>query len=191
MRGLIEIVPHRPAWPEEFRLLGARLRKTLGERALAIHHIGSTAVPGLDAKDVVDLQVTLSSLDGLPAAALAGSGFGEIKLRDDHCPPGRTLPAAELAKLFANNDSLCRAANLHLRVRGRFNQRYPLLCRDYLRSHPQAAAAYAEVKRQLARRFPDDAGSYYAVKDPVFDILMEGAEAWAAATGWSEPPSDA
>ncbi len=186
---MIEIVPYRLEWPGEFLALAQSLRQAFGEKALAIHHIGSTSVPGLDAKDIMDLQVTLASLEPSVDDDLARAGFGNAPLRIDHCPPGRTLPPSELEKRFTNSQG--RAANLHLRVRGRFNQRYPLLCRDYLRSHPFAAAAYAEIKRQLAQRFPDDAESYYAIKDPVFDVLMEGAEAWAKATQWSEPASDA
>ena len=84
-----------------------------------------------------------------------------------------------------------RSANLHIRARDRFNQRYPLLCRDYLRAHPDAAAAYAEIKRQLARRFADDADAYYDIKDPVFDVIMAGAREWAERTAWQEPASDA
>ena len=72
---------------------------------------------------------------------------------------------------------------MHVREDGRFNQRYPLLCRDYLRATPAAAAAYVEVKRPLAARFPDDRETYADVKDPVFDVLMAGAEAWARRHG--------
>ena len=80
--------------------------------------------------------------------------------------------------------------NCHIRQSGRFNQRYALLCRDYLRTHPTSASAYEEVKRQLARHFRDNAEAYYDVKDPVFDIIMEGAYAWADAIDWEPGPSD-
>jgi len=81
-------------------------------------------------------------------------------------------------------------ANVHVREKGRFNQRYPLLCRDYLREHPSAAAAYGAIKQQLARHFPNNADAYYDVKDSVFDLLMAGAVDWARSTKWSHPPSD-
>ena len=64
------------------------------------------------------------------------------------------------------------------------------LCRDFLRSHPVAAQAYAQVKQQLALRFPDDEDAYYDIKDPVFDIIVEGAEEWALRTNWIQPPGD-
>jgi GrpB-like predicted nucleotidyltransferase (UPF0157 family) len=75
-------------------------------------------------------------------------------------------------------------------VQGRFNQRYALLCRDYLRTHPGAANAYGAIKIALARLHPNDQDAYYDVKDPVFDVIMAGAEDWAAQTNWSVPPSD-
>ena len=67
-KNLIEIVPYDAGWPEEFRRVGMPLRAALGESALRLDHIGSTAVPGLAAKDVIDLQVTVATLD---AAALS------------------------------------------------------------------------------------------------------------------------
>jgi hypothetical protein len=89
-----------------------------------------------------------------------------------------------------NYNYSARPANLHVREAGRFNQRYPLLCRDYLRSHPMAAEAYGAIKRRLASFFPNDPDAYYAIKDPTLDLLMVGAEDWAISAGWSEPPSD-
>ncbi|MEI9993205.1 MAG: GrpB family protein [Rhizomicrobium sp.] len=182
---MIVIVPYRPEWPAEFRAIAERLRDAGGDAILAIHHIGSTAVPGLAAKDIIDIQITVAALDTL---RLPLPGFVRGAPVTDHCPPGLTLPPAELEKRFYKSEA--RPANVHVRVAGRFNQRYPLLCRDYLRTHRGAADAYGEIKRQLARLVPDDVEAYYDVKDPVFDIIMAGAEDWAASTGWTVPPGD-
>ncbi len=191
---MIEIVDYDSRWPDAFRAIGGRLREALGAAALRIDHIGSTAVPGLAAKDVIDVQVTVASFDEGVLEAVRAAGFqpaGHISA--DHCPPGMSLAPQELEKrLFAARGGRAgQAANVHVRIDGRFNQRYALLCRDYLRAHPRAAAAYGDVKRALARIVGDDAEAYYAVKDPVFDILMAGAEAWAASIGWRPGPSDA
>jgi GrpB-like predicted nucleotidyltransferase (UPF0157 family) len=184
----IVIVAPDPAWPSEFREIGLRLRAVLGESALRIDHIGSTAVPGLAAKDLIDIQVTVAHLDDV-IPALEGVGFIRRDKTQDHQPPGTSLPGVELEKrLFVEGHG--RRANVHIRLQGRFNQRYPLLCRDYLRTHPSAANAYAQIKRQLARYFPDDAEAYYDVKDPVFDLIMAGAEEWAQATNWQPGASD-
>ena len=67
----------------------------------------------------------------------------------------------------------------------------PLLFRDYLRAHPVAAGAYAQIKLQLARYGPEDWDHYYDIKDPVCDVIIAAAEDWARATGWAPGPSDA
>ncbi len=80
--------------------------------------------------------------------------------------------------------------NIHVRVEGRPNQRYALLFRDYLRGHSATAAAYGLVKVHLAKCVADNVEAYYDVKDPVCDIIMENANAWAAAIDWVPGPSD-
>lgn len=188
----LEIVPYREQWPTEFRTIGSRLRATLGEAAVAIHHIGSTSVPELAAKDVIDVQVTVARLDDALVTRLTDAGFVRWRgLVVDHRPPGMNVPEAELQKYLFHDPPSERRTNIHIREAGRFNQRYALLCRDYLRSHPLAAAAYGAVKLALARIVGDDMDAYYDVKDPVFDILMAGAEDWAAATDWRPGASDA
>lgn len=184
----IEIVQPQPEWAAEFTALRQTIMSVAPPGA-SIHHIGSTAVPDLPAKDVIDIQLTLDDLSQLDCAALEDLGFDWRRdLRTDHCPPGMTLPAPELTKLFFKSTG--RAANLHVRERGRFNQRYALLCRDYLRAHPRSVAAYTEIKRQLARRFANDVDAYYDIKDPVFDIIIDGANDWAQLTHWTIPHSD-
>lgn len=191
MTTTIEILPYRAAWPAAFAAEGARLRAALGPQALAIHHIGSTSVPGLAAKDVLDAQVTVADLADVATFhdALLALGYEHRPHLADHRPPGLEVPAAGLAKQVYR--SLDPRVNLHVRVEGAFNQRYALLFRDFLRAVPLAAHAYGEVKRQLARHFPADVDAYYDVKDPVCDALMAGACEWARATGWAPGPSDA
>jgi GrpB-like predicted nucleotidyltransferase (UPF0157 family) len=187
---VIELVEPDLTWGQQFEEIGRSLRSAFGARARRIDHIGSTAVPGLLAKDVIDVQVTVEAFDGV-GDVLAACGFVTLpELVSDHRPPGSDLPDEELVKQFAQT-AAPRPINLHVRLPGRFNQRYPLLCRDYLRSHPSAARAYGEVKRHLTRIVGDDIDAYYDVKDPVFDIIMTGAEAWAARSGWVPGPSDA
>jgi GrpB-like predicted nucleotidyltransferase (UPF0157 family) len=185
----IEIHPPNPAWPGEFAALKARLAAVIPAGSV-IHHIGSTAVPGLPAKDVIDIQVSVGSLDLVDADGIVALGFTQRIMtgRGDHCPPGLDLPDAELTKLFFRSTG--RRVHIHVREHGRFNQRFALLCRDFLRTHPVAAQAYAQVKQQLALRFPDNEDAYYDIKDPVFDIIVEGAEEWALRTNWIRPPGD-
>ncbi len=187
---MIQIVPYKASWPEEFAVVSAEVRTVLGDTALAVHHIGSTSVLGLAAKDVIDIQVTVADLNVPLKCLLENAGF---IYRDDiirnHAPPGMVLASEELTKRYFQRSE--RPVHLHVRASRRFNQRYALLCRDFLRTQPLARDAYAEVKRQLSRYFPDNAEAYYDVKDPVFDVLMAGAFVWADLNGWQLPPSDA
>ena len=189
----IEIVPYREAWPGEFREIAAPLRAALGDLALRIDHIGSTSVPGLPAKDIIDLQVSVAALEPEKplVEAFAGAGYAPAPgIIRDHQPPGDEQPEEEWRKLYFRPAGELSRIHVHVRVEGRANQRYPLLFRDYLRAHPAAAAAYAEVKRQLAAHDSEDWDLYYDVKDPVCDIIMAGAESWAATTAWTLGPSD-
>jgi GrpB-like predicted nucleotidyltransferase (UPF0157 family) len=183
----VAITSYRESWPAEFAQLAGGLRADFGDRALRIDHIGSTAVPGLPAKDVIDIQVTVARLAEVPATL---SGLQARPIVDDHPPPGFAGDPAELAKRFFRA-RVPRAVNVHVREAGRLNQRYPLLFRDYLRATPAAAEAYAAVKRVLAAHFADDVDTYSDVKDPVVDVVMAGAEAWACAAGWQPGPADA
>ncbi|NJK45081.1 MAG: GrpB family protein [Pleurocapsa sp. SU_196_0] len=189
----IEILEYQPRWQEEFRGISSRLREGLGDAASRIDHIGSTSVPGLAAKDVIDVQITVADLEH-PRLQPALEGLGltwRENITGDHLPPGMSLPASELEKRYARASAPQRVAHVHIRVEGRFNQRYALLCRDYLRSHAGTRDAYAEVKRQLARYFPNDVDAYYDIKDPAFDLFMSGAWEWAEFTNWQVGASDA
>ena len=73
--------------------------------------------------------------------------------------------------------------NLHVRLAGSPNERLALLFRDWFRAHPEAVPAYAAFQRSLAGAVPDDA-TYSDVKDPVVDLVITVAEAWATGTGW-------
>ena len=186
------IVDYRPDWPDEFAAIAADLRAALGALALRIDHIGSTAVPGLPAKDRIDVQVSVADVaDPRVTAALVRLGYTPVPaITADHQPPGADGAGAAWAKRFFRPPAGQRPTNLHVRGAGRANQRYALLFRDYLRAHPAAAAAYAETKRRLAAYHADDRDAYTLIKDPVCDLIMVAAEAWAVATGWQPGPSD-
>lgn len=181
----IVITPYNPEWPQEFARLAAALKEALGVLALRIDHIGSTAVPGLAAKDLIDIQLTVRALSPEVEGALVSLGYERrTEIRCDHRPPLANGPESDWEKWLFRPPAGQRPTNLHVRVEGRPNQRYPLLFRDYLRARPEAAEAYGQVKRELARLHPEDKEAYYAVKDPVFDIIITGAEEWARAVNW-------
>ncbi len=186
----IEIIPYDPGWPDEFAAIGKRIRRVLQDWAVSIHHIGSTSVIGMPAKDIIDIQITLRDLNCPQLNLLESIGLERHQEIDrDHCPAGMQLKAIELRKqLFFNSH---RRMNVHVRESGRFNQRYALLCRDFLRTHKMAADSYAEIKMQLSGYFPDNPVAYYDIKDPVFDVIIAGANDWADKVSWQIPESDA
>lgn len=189
---MITIVHYEPTWVDEFQVLGMTLRRALGGLALRIDHIGSTAVPGLAAKDRIDIQVTVAELTGEVEQVLNQIGYKRIaRLTQDHLPPGSNDDPREWSKWVFEPPPGQRPTNLHVRVAGKPNQRYALLFRDYLRAHPAAAEAYARVKIALASYHADDHQAYYDVKDPVCDIIIAGAEEWAKTTRWELEASDA
>lgn len=187
---MIEIVTYQERWPSEFQAIAAPLRKGLGKLALRIDHIGSTSVPGLSAKDLIDIQITVAALDDQVRAAMDGLGYTLREGLRDHLPPGMIGPAGDWEKWFFIEPPGQRLTNTHVRMQGHANQRYALLFRDYLRAHPLTAAAYAELKRRLAQSLADPQ-TYPDVKDPAVDLIYLAAEDWAAATHWQVGPSDA
>jgi GrpB-like predicted nucleotidyltransferase (UPF0157 family) len=189
---VIEIVEYRASWPQDFRDVAGAIRKGLGDLALRIDHIGSTSVPGLCAKDVIDQQITVAALDARVTTALHALGYSLAEdISRDHRPPDDVGPEADWTKLFFRAPQGQRRTNTHVRVTGRPNQRYPLLFRDYLIAHPATAAAYGELKRRLSVALinPDD--DYPDVKDPAVDLIYLPAQRWAAETHWTPAPSGA
>ncbi len=187
---MVEIMPYQPRWPDEFRTIATALRRGLGDLALRIDHIGSTSVPGLAAKDVIDVQITVAALDEALISAMEAIGYTLPEgVWRDHRPPGHTGPESDWQKLLFRPPPGQRRTNTHVRVQGRANQRYALLFRDFLRAHPGTAGAYAELKRRLAAHLADPQ-MYPEVKDPAVDLIYFAAEVWAADTGWVPGPSD-
>ena len=184
---------YRERWSTEFDTIGRTIRNALGSRALRIDHIGSTSVPGLASKDIIDVQLTVESFDGFDAIQSmlesAGYLFRPMQVSDHH-PPGIETTDADYEKRYFRSEPESRDVHLHVRIAGRANQRYALLFRDYLRTHFRAAAAYEDLKRRLARHAGEDRQAYVDTKDPVCDIVMAVAEEWAEVTGWVVGPSD-
>jgi GrpB-like predicted nucleotidyltransferase (UPF0157 family) len=184
---MIELHPFKNEWQEVYRNVAVRLRALVPQDA-ALHHIGSTAIAGLRAKNIIDIQVSVRSLGDVDIASMETQGFRFHPGLNDHCPEGMSLDAPELEKRYFN---LAKpAANIHVRERGRLNQRFALVSRDYLRANKGTAKAYEKVKCELADRFPEEKDFYYAIKDPLFDVIYFAAEHWALASNWFEPPSD-
>ena len=177
----VEIVAYDPAWTARFAELGRDLRAGLGEVALRIDHIGSTSVPGLAAKPIIDIQISVADFDPLAAYRQPLERLGYVYRADN---PERT-------KRYFREPPGRRRTHVHVRRAGSFSEQWALLFRDYLRAHAEVAAEYAVVKRRLARRFRDDRRAYVDAKGPLLWEIIRKADQWAQAQGWLPGPSDA
>ena len=188
---MIEIVPYQASWPSDFQQIASILRQGLGDSAKRIDHIGSTSVPGLAAKDVIDIQVTVAALDPALLSAMLALGYSQPPgIWRDHRPARAEGPESEWEKCFFDPPPGQRRTNTHVRIQGRANQSYALLFRDYLRLHPATAEAYAELKRRLADNLADPR-MYSDVKDPAVDLIYLAAQDWTERIPWEPGPSDA
>ncbi len=181
-------------WPERAATLIAQLRARLGPQVVLVEHIGSTSIPGMAAKDVIDLQVSTPDLEAAAQsfdAPLRGLGFTRQPYDRDHVPAGRPDdPGQWVKRLWSRRNHPQGDVNLHVRVCGSPNERFALLFRDWFRAHQEAVPAYAGFKRSLAA-MSDGIDSYTDTKDYVVDLVIAVAEPWAAATGWHVPARDA
>ncbi len=182
-----------PEWPRQAARLAARLLAAAPRDILAVDHIGSTAVPGLAAKDVLDLQLTvrdLATADRLEPL-LAEAGFPRWPgTGPDKPKPGHPDRAAWDKRVHGSADP-GRPANLHVRAAGSPGWRYALCFRDWLRDDAAARADYLAEKRRAARRHGVDksTAAYAADKEHWFtNIAAPGMEEWVRRTGW-QPPS--
>ena len=188
---MVTIIPYQKRWQAEFQAIARELRQALGDLALRIDHIGSTSVPDLAAKDIIDIQITVSALIDEVRQAIESLGYEHrADFTQDHCPATANPAETEWRKWYFREADNERRVHIHVRLPNRLNQRYPLLFRDYLRKHPAMAGSYAELKRRLADHLADSE-MYPEVKDPAVDLIYFPAEVWAEQTGWQPDPSDA
>ncbi|WP_101949988.1 dephospho-CoA kinase [Mycobacterium sp. 3519A] len=174
-----QLGPYDSKWPEDARRISKRLEMACGAKALRIDHIGSTAVPGMDAKDVIDMQITVASLDVADEIndPLAKVGFPRIEHITADTP--HTEDDALWRKRIHCAADPGRPANIHIRVDGWPGQRFALLFRDWLAANPGVQTDYLAAKRR-ALTAPD----YAEAKEPWFADVYGRALQWADATGW-------
>lgn len=181
MAGKVIIAPYDPEWPELFRSLGARLRAALGDVAPRIDHIGSTSIPGLAAKPIIDVQISVAGFDPPDAFRLPIESVGFVWKADN----------PELTKRYFRENPGDRRTHIHVRRTGSFSQQFPLLFRDYMRTHPEDARAYADLKYRLADEFGENRHGYVEAKGPFIWETIRKADDWAQTIGWQPGPSDA
>lgn len=180
----IEIIEPQTSWKNEFEEIKKDLVSILEGYVVRIDHIGSTSVPNLPAKDIIDVQITVSDLNRPDVKELLiSSGYNFQAGIERDSLVGFADDSDDLKKLFFQEKPNSRRCHIHIRESGRENQRYPLLFRDYLIADSLTREAYALVKKELAKRFPDDSVAYYAIKDPYMDTIYRAACMWSEKNG--------
>ena len=187
-----QVFPHDPLWLEQGLDWCERVRDVLDGAALDIDHVGSTAVPGLAAKNALDIQALVFDLDEADAviAALTAAGFR-------HRPDKRgARPLAGYPdhpdcwdEHFFREPEDARVVHLHIREAGTAAARVALLLRDFLRADAMACAQYGALKLGLATHVKDER-AYADLKRPFVAVTLRMAEAWAAQTRWRPGQSD-
>lgn len=183
------VADYDPDWEAQGSRLMARVCRALGERAPQIEHVGSTSVPGMGGKDVIDLQVGVRDLreadDPEFVEALARAGFPRVEdYRMDH--PTDDLPDPSLwVKRFHGSCDPGRVTHIHVRELESAGWQYALLFRDWLRGDESARDEYARVKEDLAAEHASTA-DYAAAKAPWFSEVWPRMQSWAQRTGWHD-----
>ena len=166
----VYIAAHDPCWLKRFEEERGRIQDVIGRWLVGIEHVGSTAVPGLDAKPVIDVMPGLGSMSDadLCVEPLIGLGYSYW---EEGAEPHHRLFAK-----FVDDGWTARTHNLHLVEAGGWYWKERLLFRDYLRADPATARKYAQLKRGLAQRYEDDREAYTAAKKEFVATVVEQAK---------------
>ena len=157
MRDQIVVVPYDPAWQGEFETESKRILHALGNNVVSVHHIGSTAIPGIFAKPIIDILLEVNDLVRLDDETGAMQELG-YEAMGEFGIPGR--------RYFRKSDrSGVRTHHVHAFQTGSPEIERHLAFRDYMIAHPTAARAYGALKRELARAYPHDRQAYVDGKD--------------------------
>lgn len=168
------VVPYDPRWPELYTATRDDLRNAMGDVAVRVDHVGSTAVPGLTAKPVIDIQISVPDVEDegtyLPAVVSTG-----VPLRARE--PGH--------RYFRPLSGRPRTVQIHVCDSGGRWERTHLLFRDYLLAHSEARDAYGTLKEELADRYRNDRIAYNEAKTGFIFDTLDLASDWATQTGWT------
>lgn len=162
MRTII-VEPYNKSWPEEFQKICRELTAALGTTALSVEHVGSTSVPGLPAKPIIDIDVVIESYDVFPEVVRRLAAIGYSHAGDQGIPAREAFKYESMPGLMQHHLYVCPRSSPELRRH--------LALRDYLRAHPDAAAEYGRIKQEGARLYPHDIDAYIAHKSAcILDI---------------------
>jgi GrpB-like predicted nucleotidyltransferase (UPF0157 family) len=175
----VRIVDPDPAWPAIAARELRRIAEALGDVAVRLEHVGSTAVPGLAAKPIVDLQLSVAAMEPRERYVAPLQDLGYLFAPAPESPDHH---------FFAKPPERPRTHHLHVCAAGSEHELRHLAVRDFLRAHPDEAAAYAALKRAVVARRPRDRLAYIEGKDAYVTALERRAVAWAGAASHDAAP---
>lgn len=192
----IAVVPPQPRWAEEGLDWAERVAGALGEQALRVDHVGSTAVAGLAAKDVIDIQALVIRFDdeALLIDRMREAGFRHAPDNTSDLPHEDTTPILgedDWRKLYFREPKGERRVHVHVRRNGGASARNTFLLRDYLRDDAAARRDYGDFKTALAEKTKKDRDAYQQIKRPFIATALRAAEGWAELTRWQAGAPDA
>jgi GrpB-like predicted nucleotidyltransferase (UPF0157 family) len=170
----IIVMPYDQQWPILFQEISQRMKSVLGEAALRIDHIGSTSVPNLDAKPIIDIQVSVTSLEPLDTYKSPLESIGFIYQADN----------PDLTKRYFRENPGDRRTHIHVRKAGSWSEQFALLFRDYLRTHPTECETYASEKYRLMDKYQNERDLYVEGKGPIIYAIIQRANEWSQRVGW-------
>jgi GrpB-like predicted nucleotidyltransferase (UPF0157 family) len=166
------VVPPDPAWADAFDVAARELAESLGDNLLAVHHIGSTAIPGIWAKPVIDLMPVVRDIARVDERVEAMQALGYESM-GEYGIPGRRYFRRD------GTDGL-RTHNVHAFQHDLPHVARHLAFRDFMRAHPELARQYSDLKRHLAARHPLDIEAYMDGKDAFIKEMESRALAWVS-----------
>ncbi len=166
----VEVVPHDPRWREAFEAEAAQVAAALGENVVAVHHIGSTAIPDINAKPVIDLLVEVADVSEVDGRSRAMESLG-YEVMGEYGIPGRRY-------FRKDNSEGVRTHHVHTFRAGSAEAERHLAFRDYMIAHPADAQSYSELKRKLAGEHPQSMEGYMDGKDGFIKEIDRRAARW-------------
>ena len=173
----IEVIDYDPRWIEDFERESAMLARIFGHRLLDIQHIGSTSVPNLAAKPIIDILIVLDHTDDIDSFNPFMESLG-YRVRGE-CLDA-IIPGTRGRFYFTRETNGVRSHHVHICAKGHADILNKLAFRDYLRAHQRVALAYADLKRRLAAKHHFDNIGYMRGKDDFVNSVLTDATRWYA-----------
>jgi GrpB-like predicted nucleotidyltransferase (UPF0157 family) len=180
MSDPIIVVAYDPNWSKKFCDIALPIRQAMDDIALRIDHIGSTAIPNIAAKPVIDIQISVADFEPFNLIREPLETLGYVWRENN---PDKTK------RYFREADG-GQSLHIHVRKLGSWSEQYSLLFRDFLRANPKDRDKYGNLKLELAKKFRDDRAGYIKAKDPLIWKITKRAHFWSWESGWEAGNSD-